>query len=147
MEKVEIGKITPDFEMPDMNGNLIKLSDLCNKADFLLLEFWGSTCGPYRKDHPNILKAYNKYRNKGFDILGVSLDTEKELWLKAIEQDGLKWTNVCSLAEWKDNSIVYNYALSQVHQNFLLGKNGKIMAKNIHGEELMQKLEDLIDNN
>ena len=145
MEKVEIGKIAPDFEMKDINGNLKKLSESYQKTDYLLLDFWASTCGPCRKENVHIRKAYDKFHEKGFEVFGVSTDTKKELWLKAIEKDGLIWTNVCSLEKWRGNDIVKTYALRQVSANFLLDNTGKIIAKDLIGDELIAKLEELLD--
>lgn len=145
MENVEIGKIAPDFEMNDINGNMNKLSESYQKVNYLLLDFWAATCGPCRKENLYIRKAYDKFHHKGFDVFGVSTDTEKELWLKAIEKDGLIWTNTCNLKKWNDNGLVKTYALRQVSANFLLDNSGKIIAKDLRGADLEAKLNELLD--
>jgi len=111
----------------------------------LLIDFWSSTCAPCRKENPNIRTAYNLYRDRGFEIHGVSTDTRKELWLQAVEEDRLNWKNVCSLKEWGDNDVVAAYALRRVSQNFLLDKNGTIVARDLLGEALLSKLDELLN--
>jgi len=145
MEKVEIGQIAPDFKMNDINDIPRRLSEIYSRSDYLLLDFWASTCGPCRVENANIRRAYDMYRDKGFDIVSVSTDMKKEPWLKAIEKDGLIWTNVCGIIKWGENEIVKTYSLRQVSQNFLLDHTGKILAKDLRGEELMMKLEELIN--
>lgn len=145
MEKVEIGQIAPDFEMNDINSMPQRLSDLYSKSDYLLLDFWASTCGPCRKENVNIRKAYDLYHDKGFDVFGVSTDMKKEPWLRAVEKDGLIWTNVCGMIKWGDNEIVKTYALRQVSQNFLLDRSGKIIAKDLRGDNLMGKLGEVMN--
>lgn len=145
MEIVETGQVAPDFVMNDIDGTPQRLSDFYSKSDYLLLDFWASTCGPCRVENKNIRRAYDTYRDKGFDIISVSTDMKKEPWLRAIEKDGLIWTNVCELIKWGDNEIVKTYALRQVSQNFLLDHTGKIIAKDLRGEELMMKLVELIN--
>lgn len=145
MEKVEIGKTAPDFEIKDSNDNLNRLSELYQKTDYLLLDFWASTCAPCRKENAHIREVYNKFHLKGFEVFGVSSDTNKELWLKAIEKDGLSWTNGCSLEKWGENDIIKTYALRQVSANFLLDNTGKIIAKDLRGVDLEAKLSELLD--
>ncbi len=143
MSKVEIGEVAPDFEMTDENGTLVRLSELYPHSEFLLLDFWASTCGPCRIENANIQAAYALYQDKGLEILGVSTDTRKELWLQAIEKDGLIWKNVCSLKKWRNNEVVATYALRQVSQNFLLDKGGKIIAIDLRGDDLHAELAEL----
>ncbi len=145
MENVLVGRIAPDFEMKDSHGDVRSLSVACQNASFLLLDFWSSTCGPCRLENPNIRKAYDKFHSKGFDVFGVSTDTREEAWLKAVDEDGLSWTNVCSLEQWGDNEVVYNYALRQVSQNFLLDSQGKILATDLRGDELQNMLLSLME--
>lgn len=143
MEKVDIGKTAPDFEISALNGETVKLSNKYSDSKYLLLDFWASTCGPCRKENKHILEAYNNYHNKGFDVFGVSTDTKKELWVKAIEKDGLLWTNTCNLKKWNDNELVKTFALRQVSANFLLDNSGKIIASNLRGDNLHMKLAEL----
>jgi len=143
MEGVEVGKQAPDFIMPDVKGSSRKLSDHYAGSTYLLLDFWASNCGPCRIENRNIVLAYEMYHDRGFDVLGVSTDTRKDAWLAAIEKDGLIWTNVCSLESWNENEVVAMYALRQTSQNFLLDASGKIIAKELRGEELITALEEL----
>lgn len=145
MKKVELGEKAPDFEMDDMNGKSIRLSEWYPQSELLLLDFWASSCGPCRIENANLRMAYEIYSDKGFEILGVSTDIRKEPWVQAIEKDGLIWNNVCSFENWGNNEVVAKYALRQVSQNFLLDKNGIIIAKDLRGEELISKLDELLN--
>lgn len=143
LEKVDIGRLAPDFEISDINGELVRFSDIYSKSKYTLLDFWASTCAPCRRENPQILAAYNLYHAKGFDVFGVSTDTKKEMWLNAIEKDGITWTNTCNLKEWNENELVDTYALRQVSANFLIDHLGNIIASNIPGEDLQSMLEEL----
>jgi peroxiredoxin/uncharacterized protein YdcH (DUF465 family) len=142
MKITAIGKIAPDFEQTDTAGKMIKLSSL--RGQYVLLDFWASWCIPCREENPNVVKAYNKFHDKGFTVLDVSLDQpgKKEAWLNAIKQDGLTWINVSDLKFW-NNAVVKLYGVQAVPQNFLLDKEGKIIAANIKGEELNSKLAEI----
>lgn len=145
MRNVEPGQIAPDFEMSDNHGTPVRLSEMYPRSELLLLDFWASTCGPCRTENANLREAYDLYKDKGLEILGVSTDTRKEYWLEAIEKDGLIWKNVCSLKDWGENEVVTAYALRQVSQNFLLDQNGIILARDLRGELLFSKLDELLD--
>lgn len=131
-----------DFKLPDVNGKMVALSDLRGKV--VLLDFWASWCGPCRMENPNVVKMYAKYKDKGFEILGVSLDKEKEAWLQAIRQDGLTWKHVSDLKYWQcEAARLYN--VTGIPMTFLIGKDGKIIAKNLRGPALENKLKELFN--
>jgi len=144
MDLVEPGRQAPDFKMNDSRGVSRKLSEQYSQSEYLLLDFWASTCGPCRKENSNIVKAYGMFHDKGFEVLGVSTDTRRDAWIGAIALDGLTWTNLCSLEAWNENEVVKLYALRQTSQNFLLDAAGKIIAVDIKGEELITTLEQLL---
>lgn len=142
MERVAVGKKAPDFALKDHEGNVVKLSDRLGKG-YLLVDFWASWCGPCRKENPNVVKVYSEYKDKGFDVFGVSLDASKEPWLKAIEKDHLTWTHVSDLQFW-NNAAAKLYGIRSIPSNLLLDKDGVIIAKNLRGEELEAKLAELL---
>jgi peroxiredoxin len=140
---LSIGSIAPDFTQPDVNGTPVKLSSFRGK--YVLLDFWASWCGPCRMENPNVVKAYNKYKDKNFTIMGVSLDspTGKADWKAAIQKDGLTWTQVSDL-KYGDNAAAILYSVQSIPANFLLDPNGKIVAKNLRGSDLDDKLAELL---
>lgn len=136
-----IGTMAPDITMPDVNGNNFSLSSL--KGKYVLVDFWASWCGPCRGENPNIVAAYNKYKNKNFTILGVSLDKTKDAWLEAIKKDGLTWTHISDLKFW-DSEAVGLYGFNGIPYNVLLDPTGKIIADNLRGGDLERKLEEVL---
>lgn len=144
LEVVSVGNPAPDFAANDPEGNTHKLSDYIGKSDYLFLDFWASWCGPCRRENPNIVKAYEKYKDKGFDIFAVSLDSSRDGWVTAIEKDGLVWTNVSDLLLW-DSEPAKLYGVRAIPANFLIDKNGVIVAKNLKGEDLHNTLEELLN--
>lgn len=139
-EKTGIGA-TPDFAITDTAGNLVKLSSLRGK--YVLVDFWASWCAPCRKENPNVVKAYQQFHDKGFEIVGVSLDTKKDAWMKAIEKDRLTWNHVSDLKGW-ESDIVKEYGIKVVPTSFLLDKEGKVIANNLREEALHKKLKEVL---
>lgn len=142
MKVVAIGKKAPDFTMNDVNGNPVSLS-LKIGSKLLLIDFWAAWCGPCRKENPNVVKAYNEFNKQGFDILGVSLDNNREDWIKAIADDKLTWTHVSDLQRG-NNAAAKLYAVYVIPSNFLLDQTGTIIAKNLSGDDLYNKLKEIL---
>ncbi|MFD1186247.1 redoxin domain-containing protein [Pontibacter rugosus] len=138
-----IGQVAPDFSLPTPDGGSKSLSSLRGK--YVLVDFWASWCGPCRKENPNVVKMYNKYKNKGkgFEIFGVSLDQSEDKWLAAIEKDQLKWPHVSDLKGW-ESSAAQLYNVTAIPQTVLLDPEGRIIAKGLRGEELENKLATLL---
>ena len=118
-------------------------TEVLNAKEPVLVDFWAAWCGPCRAENPNLVAVYNDFHDKGFDVLGVSLDNNKEAWLKAIEDDKLDWTQVSDLGYW-DNEVSNLYAVRSIPANFLLDADGKIIAKGLRGEKLREKISELL---
>lgn len=142
--KIRIGQIAPDFTSLTPQGTTFKLSSMQGK--YVLLDFWASWCGPCRAENPNVVKAYNTYKDKNFDILSVSLDKEgqKDKWVEAIKKDGMPWHHVSEL-KWWDGKITKQYMIGFIPQNYLLDPAGKIIAVNLRGEALQDTLKKLLN--
>jgi peroxiredoxin len=140
---VRIGAKAPLFSSPDTSGNAINLAAFRGK--YVLLDFWASWCGPCREENPNVVKAYEQFRDKNFTVLSISLDQEskRDAWIKAIKDDGLVWSHVSDLKFW-NNEVAQLYSIRSIPQNFLIDPQGTIVGANLRGEALFRKLQALI---
>lgn len=139
LDKTAVGKPFSDFEVPNVDGVNVKLSDVAGKGSWVLLDFWASWCGPCRHENPNVVKAFKDFGNKGFTVFGVSLDRKKEAWIEAIAADKLNWTNVSDLKFW-ECVPAQMYGVSSIPSNVMIAPDGKIAARNLEGDELIQFL-------
>lgn len=141
LKRTDIGMLYVSFAMQDSTGIFVPISDFIG-GNYLLVDFWASWCSPCRQENPNLVAMYNQYHERGFDILGISLDSVRERWLKAIKDDNLTWHHLSDLQGW-DNKAARLYAVRSIPANVLLDTNGYILAKNLRGEDLQKKLAEL----
>ncbi|MEQ8240939.1 MAG: TlpA disulfide reductase family protein, partial [Cyclobacteriaceae bacterium] len=140
MRKLAIGQEAPEIALPSPDGDLLKLSSL--KGNYVLVDFWAAWCRPCRAENPNVVRMYNEYSDKNFEILGVSLDRNREAWLKAIDDDGLKWKHVSDL-KYFNSEAAADYKINAIPATYLIGPDGKIIAKNLRGPSLEAKLKEI----
>lgn len=131
-----------DFELPDMDGKMHKLSDYAGKGNYVLVDFWASWCGPCRQEMPNVKAVYDRFHSKGFEIVGVSLDNNKKAWTDAVAKMQMTWPQLSDLKAWK-SSAAQLYYVKSIPATLLIGPDGKIVASNLRGEELIKKIEEL----
>jgi len=141
MKKVAIGQPAAEIALNDPAGNAVSINSF--KGKFLLIDFWAAWCRPCREENPNVVKLYNDYKNKGFEILGVSLDDDRDKWLQAIKDDKLTWSQVSDLRGWESEGAKL-YLVNAIPYNVLLNRDGVIIAKNLFGDALRKKLEELL---
>ncbi|MDR3184630.1 MAG: AhpC/TSA family protein [Prevotellaceae bacterium] len=139
LKNVATGNPFVDVELNNVNGEAVKLSSVAGKGSYVLVDFWASWCGPCRRENPNVVAAYKQYHDKGFDVVGISRDKDKDAWLKAIADDGLTWTHLWD----KDSAAVKAYVVDFIPTTILLDKEGKIIARGLHGDTLLDKLKEL----
>ncbi len=142
-QKSEPGHHFIDIVLPDKDGNEQSLSSAVRNNKYVLLDFWASWCKPCMEEWPELVALYNDYKDKGFTVFGVSVDSKKESWLNVLNREELSWIQTSSLTGWKNNSVK-DYCIGEVPTNFLIGADGIILAKNLHGDQLRKKLEELL---
>lgn len=142
LKVLAVGQKAPDFESIDPNGKVVKLSDF--KGQYTLLDFWASWCGPCRQENPNIVEQFEKYKDKGFTVFGVSLDDSRSAWLKGIKDDKLNWTHVSDLQRW-DSQPAQLYKINAIPASFIIGPDGTILGKNLRGKALGEFLAKHLD--
>ena len=137
---LSIGAEAPELALPDRDGEIVRLSSL--RGNYVLIDFWAAWCKPCRVENPNVVRMYNAYSDRNFEILGVSLDRTRTAWLKAIEQDGLPWQHVSDLKYWNSDAA-RTYQVNAIPATYLIDPGGKIIAKNLRGENLEAKLKEI----
>ncbi len=144
MKRIEIGSVAPDFTVPDTSGKALSLHNY--KGKYVLLDFWASWCAPCRADNPNVLNAYNAYKDKNFTVISISVDNIKDSWLNAIHTDHMPWAQISDFKAFNPGGIAQLYAIHGVPQNFLIDPSGKIIDKSLSAFDLTDKLKKILAN-
>ncbi|MEY2917711.1 MAG: hypothetical protein RIS73_1425 [Bacteroidota bacterium] len=139
--QIKIGALAPEIALPDVNDSIVTLSSY--KGKIVLIDFWASWCGPCRQANPFVVKLYKKYADKGFEVFGVSLDNKKAAWIKAIKQDKIKYTQVNDNGGW-NSKAAEKFGVEQIPTSFLLDKNGNVIAIDLEGKKLEEKIKQLL---
>lgn len=139
--KVKIGDMAPTFSIPDANGKMVSLADF--KGRYVFLDFWASWCGPCKPQIPFLKAVNDKFKDKNFSMIAISLDSKKEAWVNAVAKHEINWTNVCSMKGWADEAATA-YGASYIPFNVLIGPDGKVLAQNLYGEQVEKKLAEII---
>ena len=142
MEKKAPGKMFMDVEIPDLDGKMRNLSDWCGTGKVVLIDFWASWCGPCRQEMPNVVANYNKYKDMGFEVIGISFDQNKEAWVNGVKKLGMEWPQLSELKSW-NNKAGQMYGIQSIPSNVLVDKDGKILALDLRGEDLGNKLKEI----
>ena len=142
LEKKAPGKMFMDVAIPDMDGKMRKLSEWCGKGKVVLIDFWASWCGPCRQEMPNVVANYNKYKDMGFEVIGISFDQDKNAWVNGVKKLGMEWPQLSELKSW-NNEAGKLYGIQSIPSNVLVGKDGKIIALDLRGEDLGNKLKEI----
>lgn len=143
LKNVAVGQKFTDFEMPDAKGKMHKLSEYVGNGKVVLIDFWASWCPPCRAEMPNLVKAYKDYKGKGFDIVGISLDSKADAWAKGVKDLNITWTQLSDLKGWQNGGAAL-YGVNSIPHTVLVDKDGTIIAKNLHGQELEDKIKEVL---